>query len=50
MLDHLGERQAAAAIVTAIETVLAQPALRTRDLGGPLSTEACGRAIADALI
>jgi tartrate dehydrogenase/decarboxylase/D-malate dehydrogenase len=49
MLEHLGETQAAAAIVQAIESVLAEPALRTRDLGGPASTEACGKAIAERL-
>jgi tartrate dehydrogenase/decarboxylase / D-malate dehydrogenase len=45
MLDHLGEGQAAAAIVRAIETVLATPAGRTRDLAGQASTTACGKAI-----
>jgi len=49
MLDHLGEREAAAAVVTAIEAVLANQALRTRDLGGPLGTVACGEAIAAAV-
>ncbi|MEQ1937202.1 tartrate dehydrogenase [Mesorhizobium sp. CN5-321] len=49
MLDHLGQAEAAAAIVTAIETVLAEPAARTRDLGGPADTAACGKAVAGAL-
>jgi tartrate dehydrogenase/decarboxylase/D-malate dehydrogenase len=49
MLDHLGESEAAAAIMRAIETVLAEPALRTADLQGKASTEQCGRAVADAL-
>lgn len=49
MLDHLGEREAGAAIVRAIEAVLATPAGRTRDLGGTASTAACGRAIAAAM-
>jgi tartrate dehydrogenase/decarboxylase / D-malate dehydrogenase len=49
MLEHLGEAEAAAAIVTAIERVLADPAARTRDLGGKADTIACGKAIADAL-
>jgi tartrate dehydrogenase/decarboxylase / D-malate dehydrogenase len=49
MLDHLREKDAAAAIVAAIETVLAEPALRTADLGGRAGTEACGKAIAEAL-
>ena len=49
MLDHLGHPQAGAAIVTAIERVLADPALRTRDLGGSATTVACGIAIAKAI-
>lgn len=49
MLDHLGHPEAAAEIVAAIERVLAEPALRTRDLGGQADTETCGKAIADAL-
>ncbi len=49
MLEHLGKHEAAAAIVHAIERVLADPALRTRDLGGTADTATCGKAIADAL-
>jgi len=49
MLDHLGEPAAASAIMTAIETVLAQPGLRTADVKGTAGTETCGKAIADAL-
>ena len=49
MLEHLGEADAAAAIMRAVETVLAEPALRTGDLKGKASTEECGKAIADAL-
>ncbi len=49
MLEHLGEADAAAAIVKAIEQVLAEPKLRTRDLGGPADTTTCGQAVADAL-
>ncbi len=49
MLEHLGETEAAAAIVRAIETVLGQEALRTRDLKGRAGTEECGKAVADAL-
>ena len=49
MLDHLGHTEAAAGIVDAIEQVLAEPRLRTRDLGGQADTIACGKAIADAL-
>ncbi|TPG47141.1 tartrate dehydrogenase [Sphingomonas glacialis] len=49
MLDHLGEAEAAAGIVRAIEAVLAEPAARTRDLAGAASTEKCGRAITAAI-
>lgn len=49
MLEHLGHSEAAADIVTAIEKVLSDPALRTRDLGGHANTETCGKAVADAL-
>ncbi len=47
LLDHVGETAAAAAIVRAIEEVLAEQALRTRDLGGRADTRGCGRAIAE---
>lgn len=49
MLDHLGETEAAAMVLKAIEDVLAQPQYRTRDLGGTASTEECGKAVVDAL-
>jgi tartrate dehydrogenase/decarboxylase/D-malate dehydrogenase len=50
MLDFLGHRDAADAIVAAIERVLADPkAPRTRDIGGRASTIDAGRAIAEAL-
>jgi tartrate dehydrogenase/decarboxylase/D-malate dehydrogenase len=49
MLEHLGETEAAAAIVKAIETTLAEPALRTGDLKGKANTVSAGKAIADAL-
>ena len=49
MLDHLGHPDAAAEIIAAIERVLADKALRTRDLGGDADTVACGEAVADAL-
>jgi tartrate dehydrogenase/decarboxylase/D-malate dehydrogenase len=49
MLDHLGEFQASRAVVAAIEQVLSEPKLRTRDLGGPAGTVECGKAIAQAL-
>jgi tartrate dehydrogenase/decarboxylase/D-malate dehydrogenase len=50
MLDHLGYAQAAAAIVTAIESVASDPARRTADLGGQADTITCGKAVADALL
>jgi tartrate dehydrogenase/decarboxylase/D-malate dehydrogenase len=49
MLEHFGEVEAARAIVGAIETVLTDERLRTRDLGGKAGTEACGKAVAEAL-
>ena len=49
MLEHLGEAEAAQAIVAAIEQVLSQQGSRTRDLGGPASTAECGRAVLEAL-
>ncbi|WP_118133623.1 tartrate dehydrogenase [Oceanicella sp. SM1341] len=49
MLEHLGEPEAAAAIMEAVAEALRTPATRTRDLGGSASTEACGKAIAEML-
>jgi tartrate dehydrogenase/decarboxylase / D-malate dehydrogenase len=49
MLAHLGEKAASADIVQAIERVLAEPALRTRDLGGKADTTMCGDAIVQAM-
>lgn len=49
MLEHLGEKPAADAIMRAIETVLAEPGLRTADLMGKADTATCGKAIGDAL-
>src|SRR6187455_2655242 len=45
MLDHLGESEAAAAIVSAIEKVLAEPKLRTGDLKGQANTQTSGKAV-----
>ena len=50
MLEHLGAAEAGAAIVRAIEKVLAEKGLRTKDLGGDADTIACGEAIADAVL
>jgi tartrate dehydrogenase/decarboxylase / D-malate dehydrogenase len=46
MLEHLGHGEAAGAVETAIETVLADPANHTGDLGGDATTER----VTDALI
>ena len=48
MLEHFGDR-AAAAIVKAIETVLAAEKPRTRDIGGNADTQTCGKAVAEVL-
>jgi tartrate dehydrogenase/decarboxylase/D-malate dehydrogenase len=51
MLDHLGEHAAGAAVLAAIEAVLADPhAPRTPDLGGRAGTADVGKAIAGALV
>ncbi len=50
MLEHLGENEAAAATMRAIEHGLAQPSTRTRDLGGAANTVAAGEVIAAAII
>ncbi len=49
MLEHLGHLDAAKAIEEAIETVLAEPALHTPDMGGKATTAQLGGAIAEAL-
>ncbi len=49
LLEHIGEPGAAAAVISAIERVLSEPELRTPDLGGAAATEACGRAVAEAV-
>jgi tartrate dehydrogenase/decarboxylase / D-malate dehydrogenase len=49
MLEHLGEPDAAAAVMKAIEHALKEPKLRTRDLGGSANTEAAGKAVAAAI-
>jgi isocitrate/isopropylmalate dehydrogenase len=56
LLEWIGERQnndrcirAAAAIDGALEGAIADPACRTRDLGGPLGTKAFGERVAAAL-
>ena len=49
MLEHLGEPAAAAALLRAIETGLADPEARTADIGGRADTVTAGCAIADAI-
>jgi tartrate dehydrogenase/decarboxylase / D-malate dehydrogenase len=49
MLDHLGHAEAGAAVVAAIEHVLAEGSSLTPDLGGDASTAECGAAIAEAI-
>jgi len=46
MLDHLGHREAAHAVVAAIETVVAEGKVLAPDLGGRASTVEVGKAIA----
>ena len=47
MLEHLGEKAAADAIVAAIETLLREGGPRTRDMGGQAGTVEVGKAIAE---
>jgi tartrate dehydrogenase/decarboxylase/D-malate dehydrogenase len=49
MLDHLGHKEAADAVIEAIEVALTDSAARTRDLGGKATTAECGRVIAEAV-
>ena len=49
MLDHLGHPDAARAVVGAIERVVADATVLTRDLGGKASTSEVGQAIASLL-
>jgi tartrate dehydrogenase/decarboxylase/D-malate dehydrogenase len=49
MLEHLGQPRAAQGIVAAIEAVLSESRLRTRDLGGAATTVECGKALAQGV-
>ena len=49
MLDHLGEERAARLIDKAVEEVLAEGKVRTKDLGGNSKTSEVGDAIAEKL-
>ena len=48
-LEHLGETDAASAMMASIEDVLASPTGRTRDLKGQADTATCGKAIAEGI-
>lgn len=49
LLDYLGERQAASALMRSIEMVLARGEIRTPDLGGTNTTHEVGEAVRAAL-
>jgi tartrate dehydrogenase/decarboxylase/D-malate dehydrogenase len=49
MLDHLGEKEAAARLMAAIEAVTANAAYHTPDLGGTATTRDVTRAVIEAL-
>ena len=49
MLDHLGQTEAAAAIVTAIEKVIRDGDAKTPDMGGKATTTELAQAVEDAL-
>ncbi len=49
MLHHFGHHEAAAAVMGAIERLLAEGGPRTPDLGGKATTEELGRALAEAI-
>jgi tartrate dehydrogenase/decarboxylase/D-malate dehydrogenase len=49
LLEHLGESQAAAQLMQAIEQVTANPELHTRDLGGTATTAQVTQAVCSRL-
>jgi tartrate dehydrogenase/decarboxylase/D-malate dehydrogenase len=49
MLDHLGETELGAAVLGAVESVIAAGKVRTRDLGGSATTRQMGQAIIAAM-
>jgi tartrate dehydrogenase/decarboxylase/D-malate dehydrogenase len=49
MLKHLGEEAAAWTVERAIEKVLQEPGLRTRDMGGTATTRELGDAVAEVV-
>jgi isocitrate/isopropylmalate dehydrogenase len=50
MLDFLGEKEAAAALLKAVKKVLADGKVRTADMGGAGSTSQMGDAVKAALL
>jgi tartrate dehydrogenase/decarboxylase/D-malate dehydrogenase len=49
MLEHLGEKEAGARLMAAIERVTADPANHTPDLGGEATTRRVTEAVMDAI-
>ncbi len=49
LLEHLGEHEAAARVMKAVEQVTANPALHTGDLGGQATTAQVTKAVRDAI-
>ena len=49
MLDHLGEPELGAAVLGAVESVIAEGKVRTPDLGGESTTRQMGQAVIAAL-
>ena len=49
MLEHLGESEAAASLMQAIERVTADPSFHTPDLGGTATTSSVTNAVVDAI-
>ena len=49
MLDHLGQAEAARAVVAAIERVVDEGKTLTRDLGGKAGTKDVGEAVASLI-
>jgi tartrate dehydrogenase/decarboxylase/D-malate dehydrogenase len=47
MLDHLGHKEAAAAIVTAIEKLFTDTDVRTADIGGKATCKELGAALVE---
>ena len=45
LLEHLGEKEAANALMAAIEKVTGNPALHTGDLGGNATTDQVTKAV-----